>query len=144
MYRATLPSPVNNYSSLYGWVEEGGPYTANERWRAEQRLRVIGYPRERFAEAEIQGAAGEVRRLGLSEVRRHRVEERERSERALGDRAVAVVVGTMGAGGMLFYVWLGYTFLHDADALVAKDPRAGWFGKKKRHGRIVFGRRYAA
>jgi hypothetical protein len=144
MYRATLPAPVNNYSSLYGWVEETGPFTANERWRAEQRLRVLGYPREHFAEAEIQRAAGEVRRLGLSEIRRHRLEELERSERALGDRAVAVVIAGMGAGGVVFYVWLGYTFLHEVDAVTAKDPRAGWFGKKKRHGRIVFGGHYAA
>src|SRR3954470_8343386 len=68
LYRSTLPSSVTNYSSLYGWVEEAGPFNANERWRAEQRLKVIGYPREHFTDAELQDAAGVVRALGLAEV----------------------------------------------------------------------------
>src|SRR5689334_25449042 len=75
LYRATLPAPVRNYSSLYGWVEESGPFNTNERWRAEQRLRVLGYPREQFTAAEIDRTAGEVRTLGLAEIRRHRLEE---------------------------------------------------------------------
>src|SRR4051812_44111388 len=112
LYRSTLPSPVTNYSSLYGWVEETGPFNANERWRAEQRLRVIGYPREHFSDAEINDAAMAVRSLGLAEVRRQRVEEMERADRALGDRAVAVVLTSLGAGGVIFYLWLGYTLLH--------------------------------
>ncbi|MDB5323614.1 MAG: hypothetical protein JWN40_5245, partial [Phycisphaerales bacterium] len=53
LYRATLPAPVTNYSALYGWVEESGPFNANERWRAEQRLRVLGYPRDQFSPQEI-------------------------------------------------------------------------------------------
>jgi hypothetical protein len=139
LYRSTLPAPVTNYSSLYGWVEERGPYNANERWRAEQRLRVIGYPREHFSEGEIQEAAAVVRSLGLGEVRRRRVEEKERAERALGDRAVAVVMTGLGAGGIVFYLWLGYTLLHEADPNGASQRRAGWLGKPRRHGRIVFG-----
>jgi hypothetical protein len=139
LYRSTLPSPVTNYSSLYGWVEETGAFNANERWRAEQRLRVIGYPREHFSDAEINDAAAAVRSLGLAEVRRHRVEEKERADRALGDRAVAVVLTSLGAGGVVFYLWLGYTLLHEADPNQAAQPRAGWLGKTRRHGRIVFG-----
>jgi hypothetical protein len=140
LYRSTLPSPVPNYSSLYGWVEESGPYNANERWRAEQRLKVIGYPRDRFSEAEVQEAAGAVRSLGLAEVRRHRVEEKERSDRALGDRAAAAVLTVTGAGGMVFYLWLGYALLHEAaEPCGAREPRAGWFRRRRRHGRIVFG-----
>jgi hypothetical protein len=139
LYRSSLPSPVTNYSSLYGWVEEAGPYNANERWRAEQRLKVVGYPRDRFTEAEIQEAAAAVRALGLGEVRRHRLEETERSNRALGDRAAAIVLTASGAGGIGFYLWLGYALLHEAEATVIRDGRVGWLGKRRRHGRIVFG-----
>ena len=137
LYRSTLPSPVTNYSSLFGWVEEGGPFNANERWRAEQRLRVIGYPREHFTDVEVNEAAAAVRSLGLGEVRRHRVEEKERADRALGDRAVAVLMTGVGAGGMVFYLWLGYTLLHEADPHASGRRR--WLGKQRRHGRIVFG-----
>jgi hypothetical protein len=137
LYRSTLPLPVTNYSSLYGWVEESGPFNANERWRGEQRLRVIGYPREHFTQAEIDEAAAAVRSLGLGEVRRHRLEEKERADAALGDRAVAVLMTGLGAGGVLFYLWLGYTLLHEADPAPAGQRR--WMGKHRRHGRIVFG-----
>src|SRR3954451_15725811 len=73
LYRSTLPSPVANYSSLYGWVEETGPFNANERWRAEQRLRVIGYTREHFTNTEIDDADTAVRLLPLAEARTHRI-----------------------------------------------------------------------
>lgn len=139
LYRSTLPSSVVNYSSLYGWVEETGPYNANERWRAQQRLKVIGFPREEFTEAEIQEAAAAVRGLGLAEIRRHRLEAKERSDRALGDRAMAVLMGGVGGGGMIFYLWLGYALLHEADRSAPRDGRVGWLGKRRRHGRIVFG-----
>jgi len=143
LYRSTLPSSVVNYSSLYGWVEESGPYNANERWRGQQRLKVIGYPREQFTEAEIQEAAEAVRSLGLAEVRRHRLEEKERAERALGDRAMAVLMSGVGGGGMIFYLWLGYALLHEGSA-GARDGRVGWLGRRRRHGRIVFGGQAAA
>lgn len=139
LYRSSLPSPVTNYSSLYGWVAESGPYNANERWRAEQRLRVIGYPRDRFTEAEVQDAAGTIRVMGLAEVRRHRLEEKERSDRAFGDRLAAGVLIATGAGGMIFYLWLGYALLHEADPARPADARTGWFGRRRRHRRIVFG-----
>ncbi len=137
LYRATLPVTVNNYSALYGWVSESGPYTSNELWRGEQRLRVLGYPRVKFETSEIEQAAADVRTLGLAEIRRHRVEEEEKSRAAMGDRAVAVLIAGMGGGGMIFYLWLGYTLLHEA---ADGKARTGWFGKKKRHGRITFGR----
>jgi len=137
LYRSTLPLPVTNYSSLYGWVEESGPFNANERWRAEQRLRVIGYPREHFTDVEIDEAAAAVRSLGLGEVRRHRIEQKERADGALGDRAVAVLMTGLGVGGVVFYLWLGYTLLHEADPHPA--GQRGWLGKQRRHGRIVFG-----
>src|SRR5712671_1392515 len=121
LYRSTLPTPVSNYSALYGWVEESGPFNANERWRAEQRLRVLGYPRAEFSPREIEQAALDVRALGLAEIRRLRVEEAERSQRALADRAMAVLIGTVGAAGMLFYCGLGYSLLHEADP--NRDPR---------------------
>jgi hypothetical protein len=139
LYRATLPAPVKNYSSLYGWVEESGPLNANERWRAEHRLRVLGYPRDQFSPAEIEQAALEVRTLGLAEIRRLRVEEEEKSRRAATDRAVAVLMAGLGAAGVAFYFWLGYALLHEHEAML-RDPRATWFGKKRRHGRITFGR----
>jgi hypothetical protein len=139
LYRATLPAPVSNYSSLYGWVEQSGPYNTNERWRAEQRLRVLGYPRERFTPAEVEQAAAEVRDLGLAEIRRLRVEEAEKSRRAAGDRAVAVLMAALGACGVAFYLWLGYALLHGQSPRL-NDPRAAWFGKRRRHGRITFGR----
>jgi hypothetical protein len=41
---------------------------------------------------------------------------------------------------VLFYLWLGYTLLHEQPASATKDGRASWFGKKRRHGRITFGR----
>src|SRR3954468_5379233 len=78
LYRATLPAPVKNYSALYGWVEESGPFTSNERWRAEQRLRVLGYPREHFTTAELDQAAADVRNLGLAEIQRLKIEENEK------------------------------------------------------------------
>jgi hypothetical protein len=138
LYRSTLPAPVSNYSALYGWVEESGPFNANERWRAEQRLRVLGYPRAEFSPREIEQAAADVRGLGLAEIRRLRVEEAERSQRALADRAIAVLIGAVGAAGMIFYCGLGYSLLHEAAP--NRDPRTTWLGKKKRHGRITFGR----
>lgn len=138
LYRSTLPAPVNNYSALYGWVEESGPFNANERWRAEQRLRVLGYPRDQFSPAEIEQAAADVRGLGLAEIRRFKMEAAEKSHRATADRAVAVLMGAVGAGGIIFYCALGYSFLHEAEA--KRDPLMNWFGKKKRHGRITFGR----
>ena len=137
LYRATLPAPVSNYSSLYGWVEESGPFNANERWRAEQRLRVLGYPREKFTAQEIDRAAADVRALGLAEIRRVKLEEAEKAHRRMGDRAVAVLTGTIGAAGVLFYVGLGYSMLHEADT--HKDTPRTWLGRKKRHGRITFG-----
>ncbi|MDB5318598.1 MAG: hypothetical protein JWN40_229, partial [Phycisphaerales bacterium] len=87
---------------------------------------------------EIEQAAADVRGLGLAEIRRLRVEEAERSRRATADRAIAVLVGTVGAAGVLFYFGLGYSLLHEADP--QRDPLTTWFGKKKRHGRITFGR----
>src|SRR6266550_3213846 len=88
LYRETLPAPVSNYTTLYGWVESAGPVNANERWRGQQRLRAIG-----------------------------------------------VLVGAAGGAGVLFYLWLGCTFLRDPQAIAAvKDPRTTWLGKKKRHG----------
>jgi hypothetical protein len=137
LYRSTLPVKVNNYSALYGWVEEKGPFTSNERWRGEQRLRVLGYPRTKFAESEIQQAAADVRTLGLAEIRRQKMEEAEKARAAMGDRGVGVLMATLGGGGMIFYLWLGYTLLHEA---ADGKARTGWFGKKKRHGRITFGR----
>src|SRR4051812_10483499 len=132
LYRSTLPSSVVNYSSLYGWVEESGPYNANERWRGQQRLKVVGYPRGQFTEAEVQEAGGAVRGLGLAEVRRHRLEEKERAERALGDRAMALLMGGVGGGGMLFYLWLGYALLHENEngPAGARDGRIGWLGRR--------------
>jgi hypothetical protein len=137
LYRATLPAPVKNYSALYGWVEESGPYNTNERWRAEQRLRVLGYPREHFTAAELDQAAADVRNLGLAEIQRLKIEENEKSARALADRAVAGVMAACGAGGILFYLYLAYTLIHDPAA--PRDPRVTWLGKRKRHGRITFG-----
>jgi hypothetical protein len=141
LYRATLPAPVSNYSSLYGWVEESGPFNPNERWRAEQRLRVLGYPRETFTPEEIDRAAADVRAMGLAEIKRVKVEEAEKAHRRLGDRAVAVLTGTVGAAGVVFYVGLGYSLLHEADE--TRDPLRTWLGKRKRHGRITFGGRTA-
>jgi len=138
LYRSTLPAPVINYSALYGWVEETGPFNANECWRAEQRLRVLGYPRDHFSKEEIDRAAADVRAMGLAEVRRVRAEEAERARRAAGDRAVAILIGAVGVVGVLFYLGLGYSLLHEADP--ARDPLVTWFGKRKRHGRITFGR----
>jgi hypothetical protein len=138
LYRSTLPAPVTNYSALYGWVEESGPFNANERWRAEQRLRVLGYPRDQFSPKEIEQAAADVRGLGLAEIRRLKVEEGERSRRAMADRAIAVLMGTIGAIGVLFYFGLGYSLLHEAAP--SRDPLTTWFGRKRRHGRITFGR----
>lgn len=140
LYRASLPVPVKNYSSLYGWVEDAGPFNSNERWRAERRLRVLGYPRSQFATSEIDEAAAEVRALGLGEIRRLRLEEDARSRRASADRGVALLLSGIGAGGMLFYVWLGYTLLHEPQFASINTPRTHWFGKKRRHGRITFGR----
>jgi hypothetical protein len=137
LYRATLPAPVNNYSALYGWVEESGPFNSNERWRAEQRLRVLGYPREKFTPQEIERAAADVRALGLAEIQRVKLEEMEKARRRMGDRAVAVLTGSIGAAGVLFYMGLGYTMLHEAEA--SKDASRTWLGRKKRHGRITFG-----
>jgi hypothetical protein len=137
LYRTTLPAQVNNYSSLYGWVEESGPFNTNERWRAEQRLRVLGYPRDKFTPEEIDRAAADVRAMGLAEIQRRRVEEAEKARRRLGDRAVAVLTGTVGAAGVVFYVGLGYSLLHEADE--SRHPLRNWLGKKKRHGRITFG-----
>src|SRR5436190_6107828 len=108
MYRSTLPAPVTNYSEIYGWVADAGPYTVDELSRAQQRLRVIGFPRERFSDDETARAAAEVRTFALADVRRRRTEEAERSRRALADRAVAVVMTSLGAGGICFYLWLGY------------------------------------
>jgi hypothetical protein len=139
LYRATLPSPVRNYSALYGWVEESGPFNSNERWRAEQRLRVLGYPREHFTKPELDQAAHDVRNLGLAEIQRLKIEESEKSARALADRAVAVVMAACGAGGICFYLYLAYTLTHDPDAPARRDPRTTWLGKRKRHGRITFG-----
>jgi len=139
LYRATLPSPVRNYSALYGWVEEAGPFNTNERWRAEQRLRVLGYPRERFSPTELDQAAQDVRNLGLAEIQRLKIEENEKSARALADRAVAVLMTACGAGGIGFYLYLAYTLTHDANAPTRRDPRTTWLGKRKRHGRITFG-----
>ena len=138
LYRSTLPAPVTNYSALYGWVEETGPFNANERWRAEQRLRVLGYPRDQFSPQEVEQAAADIRRLGLAEIRRFKMEEAEKSRRALADRAVAVLIGAIGAGGVLFYLGLGYSLLHEASP--ARDPLTTWLGRKRRHGRITFGR----
>jgi hypothetical protein len=138
LYRSTLPAPVTNYSALYGWVEESGPFNANERWRAEQRLWVLGYPRDQFSPKEIEQAAADVRGLGLAEIRRLKVEEGERSRRAMADRAIAVLMGTIGAIGVLFYFGLGYSLLHEAAP--SRDPLTTWFGRKRRHGRITFGR----
>jgi hypothetical protein len=141
LYRETLRAPVSNYTPLYGWVENTGPFNANERWRGQQRLRVIGYPRDTFTDGEIGQAAAEVRSLGLAEVRRHRLEEAQKAQLALPDRAIAVFVAAAGGAGVLFYLWLGCTFLRDPQAIAAvKDPRTTWLGRKKRHGRITFGR----
>jgi hypothetical protein len=140
LYRSTLPVKVTNYSALYGWVDETGPFNSNEHWRAEQRLRVLGFPRTEFSETEIQQAAADVRNLGLAEIRRQRIEEDTKTRAALGDRAVAVLIATLGAGGMLFYLWLGYTLLHENPINDNKLPRAAWFGKRRRHRRITFGR----
>src|SRR5256885_11053030 len=96
LYRETLPAPVSNYTTLYGWVESAGPVNANERWRGQQRLRVIGYPRETFSDAEVSQAAAEVRSLGLAEVRRRRLEEAQRAQLALPVRAIAGFVGDDG------------------------------------------------
>ena len=138
LYRATLPAPVNNYSSLYGWVEESGPFNANERWRAEQRLRVLGYPREKFTAEEIDRAAADVRAMGLAEIRQVKLDEAEKARRRMGDRAVAVLTGSVGAAGVVFYVGLGYTMLHEG-VKERKNELRDWLGRKKRHGRITFG-----
>src|SRR5688500_305344 len=143
LYRAALAAAVKNYSSLYGWVEESGAFNANERWRGEQRLRVLGYPRQHFTPAEVEQAAAEVRALGMAEIRRLRVEERERADRAAGDRAVAGLMVAIGAGGVGFYCWLGYALMHQpclgATPTTAVVSRS-WLGKRRRNGRITFGR----
>src|SRR4051812_4580636 len=105
LYRSTQPLPVTNYSPMYGWVEDTGPFNANERWRGEIRLKTIGFPREHFTPQEIDQAAGEIRALGLADVHRERLERLERANQALGERAVAVVLALMGVGGIFFYLW---------------------------------------
>jgi hypothetical protein len=139
MYGATLPGKVTNYSELYGWVEESGPYNENERLRAEQRLRVIGFPRDQFTADETRRSAAEIRTLGLADVRRHRIEELERARSAAGDRVVAVVMTALGAGGICFYLWLGCVLMRESSD-APRDPRTTWLGRKRRHGRITFGR----
>jgi hypothetical protein len=56
----------------------------------------------------------------------------------MADRAIAVLMGTIGAIGVLFYFGLGYSLLHEAAP--SRDPLTTWFGRKRRHGRITFGR----
>jgi hypothetical protein len=138
LYRETLPAPVTNYSEVYGWVADAGPFTPDELSRGHQRLRVIGFPRDRFGDDEVARAAAEVRASALADIRRHRAEAEEHSRRALADRAVAVLMSALGAGGICFYLWLGYVLITEADG--PRDPRATWFGRKRRHGRITFGR----
>jgi hypothetical protein len=140
LYRSTLPQPVTNYSQLYGWVEETGPFNANERWRGEIRLKTIGYPRAAFTPQEIDQAAGEVRALGLADVRRERLERLERANQALGERAVGFGLAAMGLGGIVFYLWMGWVMLRESPLPESKLPRAGWFGRRRRHRLVTFGR----
>ena len=142
IYQDAVPGSVPNYSSLHGWVEASGAFNANELARGEARLRVVGYPRESFTSAEIVRAAGEVRAAGWADIRRQRAEMEQRGQRAWVDRAVGVTIASVGVGGMGFYVWLGYALMRESDARPA-DGRTGWFGRKRRHGRIRFGGTFA-
>jgi hypothetical protein len=71
------------------------------------------------------------------------VAETERAVRGLGDGGWAVLMGGVGGGGMIFYLWLGYALLHEGAPAEVRDGRVGWLGKRRRHGRIVFGRQAA-
>jgi len=142
IYRDATPTEVPNYSRLHGWVEASGPFNSNELARGEARLRVVGYPRETFTPAEIERAAGEVRAAGWAEVRLERAEMEHRGQRAWVDRAVGVTMSSIGVGGMGFYVWLGFALMRESDARPA-EGRTGWFGRKRRHGRIRFGGAFA-
>ena len=138
IYRETNPPPVQNYSTLHGWVEPAGPFNNNELSRGESRLRLLAYPRESFTRAEIDQAAAHVRNAAWADIRRQQAERQQRAQSAWTDRAVGVTMSAIGAGGMAFYVWLGYALIRESNPHGA-DPNCGWFGKKKRHGRITFG-----
>jgi hypothetical protein len=142
VYRDASPPAVPNYSSLHGWVEASGPFNSNELARGEARLRVVGYPRESFTRQEIERAAGEVRAAGWAEIRRQQAEMEERGQRAWVDRAVGVTMASVGVGGMGFYVWLGYALMRESDGRPT-HAQIGWFGRKRRHGRITFGGTFA-
>ena len=142
IFRDAAPPPLQNYSTLHGWVESSGPFNNNELWRAEARLRLLAYPRETFSRPEIERAAAEVRQAAWADIRRQHAERQQRAQSAWADRAVGVTMATIGVGGMGFYLWLGYALLRESDPH-PKDPHAGWFGRKKRHGRITFGAAFA-
>jgi hypothetical protein len=142
VYRDAVPPAVHNYSNLYGWVEPAGPFNSNELWRAESKLRLVAYPRESFTRPEIERAAAEVRAAGWAEIRREQAERAGRLRSAWADRTLGMTMVVIGAGGVGFYVWLGCALIRESDER-PRDPHAGWFGRKKRHGRITFGRAYA-
>ena len=138
IYRDASPPRVQNYSSLYGWVEATGPFNSNELRRGEARLRLVAYPRDSFTVTEIERAAGEVRAAAWAEIRHERAEIERRAQNAWVDRAVGVTMASVGVGGMGFYVWLGFALMRESDVQPC-NPHRGWFGRKKRHGRITFG-----
>lgn len=142
IFRDAAPPPVHNYSTLYGWVEPSGPFNSNELWRAESKLRLVAYPRETFTPPEIERAAAEVRAAGWAEIRREQAERKQRLQTAWADRVIGSSMVLIGLGGMGFYVWLGCALLRECDDR-PRVAHAGWFGRKKRHGRITFGGAYA-
>jgi hypothetical protein len=68
------------------------------------------------------------------------LERLERAQQALGERAVAVILAVMGAGGIVFYLWMGWALLHECEVPPTKLPRAGWFGRRRKHRLVTFGR----
>lgn len=144
MYRAAVEPSADVRHPTYGLVCEAGPYTPDERSHGEARLRETCFPQTSFTEGEVEEAAGEVRAAAWPEVRQARAARDEQARRAWADRMVGAVTMVVGGGGIAFYVWLGWVMLHEGRAFEAalnkpKVPRAGWFGRRRKHGRITFG-----
>jgi len=131
--RSTITAP------LYGWVEESGPFNANERWRAEQRLRVLVIRAIEFSSREIERAAADVRGLGLAEIRRlARGGRGEIRSGTLADRAVAGVDRIDRAAGRAVLLRAGLF----AAARSGSESRSAHdlVGEEEAAWRITFGR----
>jgi len=65
------------------------------------------------------------------------VEEEGKSQRALADRAVAVLIGSIGAAGVCSIAGLGFSLLHEADSNAIRARLVG--EEESGMGRITFG-----